>query len=329
MSLAAQFPLVMKSNHIPLSEDIVNLPVDDLEACVLNPDDTIEWHENRSKQPALNQNSTIIHDAECNEDREVANSNDSSVSSKGCLWPKDISSRNCSDIGGTTSFVELLHLAEQNKYNGEVAMLSGIHWEGKEVSCSAESGSGENASHSVVQHMVEIHNNKAQDYAQNDFPDCSLQAELDIVCQPQTPSSDLKNEVKSSDQDRIYQVEKLNNDGGPGTLEEMGGAGAYDISRKNEQVSSLENHNSLSPTRPKAKTNKPKRGRKAKQPAVKWDNLRKHAQASGERVRTSDTFDSVDWEAVRLANVEEVAHTIRERGMNNMLAERIKVCHTF
>lgn len=328
MSLAAQYPLVVNSNHNPHSEDFPNIPVDELEACVLNPDDTIEWHGNKLKQPTLNQESTMIQAVESNEDIEVVNSNESSVSSMGCVTPKDISSCNCSDIGGTTSFVELLHMAEQNKYNGDVAMLSGIHWEGKEIS-SAESGSSrENASQCVVQHMSEIHTNNVQDRAQNDIPDSSNQAELDIVCQPQTASPDLKHELKSPDQERIYQVEKVNYDG-PGTLEEMGGSGASDISGKNEQESGLGNHNSLSPTIPDAKTYKPKMGKKGKKPPIDWDSLRKQAQANGERVRTADTFDSVDWEAVRLADFEEVAHTIRERGMNNMLAERIKVCHTF
>ncbi|KAF5737483.1 protein ROS1 [Tripterygium wilfordii] len=58
---------------------------------------------------------------------------------------------------------------------------------------------------------------------------------------------------------------------------------------------------------------------------VKWEDLRKLAEASGKkRERTADTMDSVDWEAVRHADVSEIAQTIKERGMNNMLAERIK-----
>ncbi|KAF5747831.1 protein ROS1 [Tripterygium wilfordii] len=57
----------------------------------------------------------------------------------------------------------------------------------------------------------------------------------------------------------------------------------------------------------------------------KWDDLRKLAEASGKkRERTADTMDSVDWEAVRCADVNEIAQTIKERGMNNILAERIK-----
>ncbi|KAL0374939.1 UNVERIFIED_CONTAM: DNA glycosylase/AP lyase ROS1 [Sesamum radiatum] len=67
------------------------------------------------------------------------------------------------------------------------------------------------------------------------------------------------------------------------------------------------------------------RNRKEKENQVDWDQLRKQAQAGGrERVRTANTLDSVDWDAVRCADVNEIAHTIKERGMNNMLAERIK-----
>ncbi|CAI9097825.1 OLC1v1034324C1 [Oldenlandia corymbosa var. corymbosa] len=57
---------------------------------------------------------------------------------------------------------------------------------------------------------------------------------------------------------------------------------------------------------------------------VDWDQLRKLAQANGKRERTVETMDSVDWEAVRCADVDEIAQTIKERGMNNMLAARIK-----
>ncbi|XP_059646749.1 DNA glycosylase/AP lyase ROS1-like [Cornus florida] len=74
-------------------------------------------------------------------------------------------------------------------------------------------------------------------------------------------------------------------------------------------------------------TAKVKRGRmgKEKQNAVDWDSLRKEAQANGKkRERTANALDSLDWEAVRCADVNVIANTIKERGMNNMLAERIK-----
>ncbi|KAM0940763.1 putative uracil-DNA glycosylase [Dioscorea sansibarensis] len=56
-----------------------------------------------------------------------------------------------------------------------------------------------------------------------------------------------------------------------------------------------------------------------------WDSLRKQVCCEDiQTERSSDRMDSVDWEAVRLADVSEISETIRERGMNNMLAERIK-----
>lgn len=57
-----------------------------------------------------------------------------------------------------------------------------------------------------------------------------------------------------------------------------------------------------------------------------WDSLRVQAQAqAGKREKTEKTMDSVDWDAVRRADVNEISNTIKERGMNNMLAERIQV----
>uniref|UniRef100_A0A2P2KM68 HhH-GPD domain-containing protein n=1 Tax=Rhizophora mucronata TaxID=61149 RepID=A0A2P2KM68_RHIMU len=58
---------------------------------------------------------------------------------------------------------------------------------------------------------------------------------------------------------------------------------------------------------------------------IDWDSLRKQAEANGgKRERSANTMDSLDWEAVRCADVNEIADTIKERGMNNLLAERIK-----
>ncbi|XP_059296260.1 DNA glycosylase/AP lyase ROS1-like [Lycium ferocissimum] len=71
---------------------------------------------------------------------------------------------------------------------------------------------------------------------------------------------------------------------------------------------------------------KGKNGRLGKEKEkIDWDSLRLQAQANGKkRERTTNTMDSLDYEAVRRASVNELAHTIRERGMNNKLAERIK-----
>uniref|UniRef100_A0A0E0C1Q4 Permuted single zf-CXXC unit domain-containing protein n=1 Tax=Oryza meridionalis TaxID=40149 RepID=A0A0E0C1Q4_9ORYZ len=56
-----------------------------------------------------------------------------------------------------------------------------------------------------------------------------------------------------------------------------------------------------------------------------WDNLRKEVLRNhGNRQRSDKAKDAIDWEAVRQANVNEISFVIKEQGMNNMLAERIK-----
>ncbi|KAK4440644.1 DNA glycosylase/AP lyase ROS1 [Sesamum alatum] len=57
---------------------------------------------------------------------------------------------------------------------------------------------------------------------------------------------------------------------------------------------------------------------------INWDDLRKNISHSSSRNRTYQTMDSVNWEAVRQAKVGELAKVIMERGMNNILAGRIK-----
>lgn len=58
-----------------------------------------------------------------------------------------------------------------------------------------------------------------------------------------------------------------------------------------------------------------------------WDELRKQAlKDHANQERSWDTTDSLDYEAVRRADVKEVADAIKERGQHNILALRIKVC---
>ncbi|XP_020972380.1 protein ROS1 isoform X2 [Arachis ipaensis] len=57
-----------------------------------------------------------------------------------------------------------------------------------------------------------------------------------------------------------------------------------------------------------------------------WDSLRTAAQAiAGKREKTWNTMDSLDWDAVRCADVSTISDAIKERGMNNRLAERIQL----
>ncbi|KAL6619146.1 hypothetical protein ACP70R_034285 [Stipagrostis hirtigluma subsp. patula] len=56
-----------------------------------------------------------------------------------------------------------------------------------------------------------------------------------------------------------------------------------------------------------------------------WDKLRRQAYIEGHiKERSFERRDSVDWEAVRCADVQRISHAIRERGMNNVLSERIQ-----
>ncbi|KAE9465388.1 hypothetical protein C3L33_02707, partial [Rhododendron williamsianum] len=57
-----------------------------------------------------------------------------------------------------------------------------------------------------------------------------------------------------------------------------------------------------------------------------WDSLRKLVEPNGRKnERSKEAMDSLDYEAIRCADVSEISNAIKERGMNNMLAERIQV----
>ncbi|KAK9280199.1 hypothetical protein L1049_013886 [Liquidambar formosana] len=62
---------------------------------------------------------------------------------------------------------------------------------------------------------------------------------------------------------------------------------------------------------------------KKKDTTFDWDSLRT-SYCSYQRQRSSDTMDSVDWEAIRRAPLDEVSKTIVERGQNVVIAGRIK-----
>lgn len=160
MSLAAQFPLSLKSNHDPLLKEVMKIPVNDVEAYISNPADTVESLEMKSKQRTLNQRSVMIQETESNEDIDVFKTNEPYVNRIKCAISQNISSCNYLD-DRTTSFVELLQMVETFMYNGEAAVSPGIHREGAEDFCREESGSSREAATRSV----------------------------DIVCQSQTSSS--------------------------------------------------------------------------------------------------------------------------------------------
>ncbi|KAK9055687.1 hypothetical protein SSX86_026772 [Deinandra increscens subsp. villosa] len=73
---------------------------------------------------------------------------------------------------------------------------------------------------------------------------------------------------------------------------------------------------------PKAQKGTPEDGKKK---AFDWDSLRRDVLLKCEKKeRSKDATDSLDYEALRRAHVSEISDAIRERGMNNLLADRIK-----
>lgn len=90
-----------------------------------------------------------------------------------------------------------------------------------------------------------------------------------------------------------------------------------------QQNTSHEPPSGPGPNVPKAKKGTVEDERKR---AIDWDSLRKEALSNGEnKERSKDATDSLDYEALRHAHVNEISDAIRERGMNNLLADRMKV----
>ncbi|CAI9773962.1 unnamed protein product [Fraxinus pennsylvanica] len=90
-----------------------------------------------------------------------------------------------------------------------------------------------------------------------------------------------------------------------------------------EQVSSLSEPSNQIGTR--TSNVRKRKVEKEKMEAFNWDSLRKQVELNiGQQERSKDAMDSLDYVALRNANVREISETIKERGMNNMLAERIK-----
>ncbi|XP_010505197.1 PREDICTED: protein ROS1-like [Camelina sativa] len=96
-----------------------------------------------------------------------------------------------------------------------------------------------------------------------------------------------------------------------------------DVQQGTEKPPGLESMQ-LSPTDDATKA-KGKTKLKEKKESFDWDSLRREAQIrEGKREKSTRTMDTVDWEAIRAADVSEVAETIKSRGMNHKLAERIQ-----
>ncbi|KAF8009519.1 hypothetical protein BT93_J0504 [Corymbia citriodora subsp. variegata] len=72
----------------------------------------------------------------------------------------------------------------------------------------------------------------------------------------------------------------------------------------------------------KTEDKKKSKANEKKTDPLEWEKLRKAYSSAGPR--SPDHMDSVDWDAVRRAEQDEVAAAIKERGQHNKLAERIQ-----
>ncbi|KAI7735950.1 hypothetical protein M8C21_022362, partial [Ambrosia artemisiifolia] len=93
-------------------------------------------------------------------------------------------------------------------------------------------------------------------------------------------------------------------------------------SNSREQNASQAPLSGSGPNMPKAKKETPA---DEKNRTIDWDSLRKEALSNGEKKeRSNDAKDTIDYEALRHANINEISDAIKERGMNNLLADRMQ-----
>ncbi|PKA55371.1 Transcriptional activator DEMETER [Apostasia shenzhenica] len=91
-----------------------------------------------------------------------------------------------------------------------------------------------------------------------------------------------------------------------------------------EAASNYSNGNKISFEEEK-NTCKAKKAKVDVEEEIDWEGIRRRVYQNGStKERSCDTMDSVDWEAVRKADTTVISDAIRERGMNIMLAQRIK-----
>ncbi|KAK1406401.1 hypothetical protein QVD17_41698 [Tagetes erecta] len=90
------------------------------------------------------------------------------------------------------------------------------------------------------------------------------------------------------------------------------------------ESNSNEHGNRKIPAARSTKVKKKGKTGKAKKKKAEWESMRINALLKNKGERLPGTMDSLDYEAVRRADVNEISDTIKDRGMNNMLAERIK-----
>ncbi|KAI7741491.1 hypothetical protein M8C21_000187 [Ambrosia artemisiifolia] len=193
-------------------------------------------------------------------------------------------------VGEYTSFVELLHMQGHTRVNDGESIQKN-----NEKCASGESEiSTDRASQTTVQMVNTI---SSQESANSNC--CMVQQVLEKTnLSTETSEASKNNTIVEASGESVQKVVDfhLNKD---------------KSNRKNDGMD--EGHSNVK----KEKTEKT-------QSNVDWDELRFQAEVKQKRERTPNTMDSMDYEAIRRANVDDVADAIKERGMNNRLAARIK-----
>ncbi|XP_058204080.1 DNA glycosylase/AP lyase ROS1-like [Rhododendron vialii] len=356
MSLAAHFPLKSKSNERPCSVETCVLDKDK-EVCRMDPEDTMkwQWREEKSNQPASNRSSVTSHETDYFPEKVVANSNESLGSSMD--GEKSVDNLECktSDISrdGLQIYDESTTDRKVIQLIQDVASSTGDNREVDDVLSSQYSSSS--SPNSVNSSMAQT-----AERIGSFFHDNSEAADRTLRQNPEIVAGSSFMELLRRQEEGIHNHKT----GNVSPCEANGYSCTENYKRNQivQQVQELPNlsRETLDATESTSITSKPKNtehkevdpcavdrgyvpdiaisGKSSDSSSVKgvrigeqkqntedWDSLRLQAQAEGKRrERTTNTMDSLDWEAVRCADVSEIAYTIRERGMNNRLAERIK-----
>ncbi|KAG8374157.1 hypothetical protein BUALT_Bualt11G0101600 [Buddleja alternifolia] len=348
MSLAARFPLQSETNLADSHEERVSTKIGEPEVCLLDSDSGLEkdvpnkpvsdedaetlyiFEDDGIKLVEESGNKSMSLTTECGKDIDDALSSQTSVISsqnsadspnaqsteraESCslstLEEKPKSGVDPSRFGSSTSFVKLLQMAG--------SVLHGVYGnECEKGSDESEQVQSENSSLCSEDDQKSSPNAHTSSNGQNEKNQKIVENQTGQVPQ------------KIIYQENNYKMHEISNiPSWPQNLIDVTGSSSnIDYSRKSQlkEVKSNkdpEYHTGKTVNGTKARG---ERIRKEKQNSVDWDELRKQAQAGGrKREGTANTMDSADWDAVRCADVSEIAHTIRDRGMNNKLAERIK-----
>lgn len=314
MSLAARFPLKSKTNNEPPREVRTGILIQEPEVSIMELDDSIGWHEEMSNLIGCDKSSETVKYVECSEAKEVVNSIEfSQNSADSSITQTTERTESCSHknseaklMGGSkpnrfgcySSFVELLEMAEMPLLHGVHSQANGSMLSGKKIGCT------------LVENMTCEFDSQDQYNDRSDGPKASqgstVSSNYNLQLNYNSRFNSNINEEKCASEESDLSAESTIQD----TVQIIN-----DDSIKIEDKASETKLNGKS-----GKTGKEKEN------MVDWDSLRKQAEANGKRERTASTMDSLDYEEIRCVDVSVIADAIKERGMNNRLAERIKVC---